>query len=407
MYETVSEPLRGELIAEFSLQFGSTPTSAVRVPGRVNLIGEHIDYSGLPVLPMAIQRNTLMLFRSRSDRVVRIASTERAFPPRSFSLGSEIELSPSGDWGNYVKAAAQEIAAQYDARRGFDGLVYTTIPIAAGLSSSSALVVATALALLDVNSLNPEPFELMEALASAERHVGTKGGGMDQAVLLGARARSAVQIAFRPLRLEIVPIPPDWRFVVAHSLTRAEKSGAHQKTYNNRVAECAAALDIMLDGLGLTGTVDGYPGLIDEVSATRLLDEAERFLDGKRLRRFRHVVSETDRVLEAQRAMNVDDLQGFGSLMTASHISLRDNYEVSTKELDAIVSIAEAVGAAGARLTGAGLGGCAIALCAAGDETRVMDAIRAEFYAPHGVTESLDVHLFVAEPSSGACTMPL
>ena len=207
MHETVSEPLRGKLVAEFSSRFGSAPTSVVRVPGRVNLVGEHIDYNGLPVLPMAIQRNTLLLFRPRSDCVVHIASTERASPPRSFSLESEIEFSPTGDWGNYVKAAAREIVVQYDARRGFDGLVYTTIPIAAGLSSSSALVVATALALLEVNSLNPEPFELMEALASAERHVGTKGGGMDQAVLLGARARSAVQVSFRPLRLEIVRSP--------------------------------------------------------------------------------------------------------------------------------------------------------------------------------------------------------
>jgi len=222
----------------------------VRSPGRINLIGEHIDYNDLSVLPMAIGRHVHLLVRPRADDRIRIASLAHGFEPREFTLGADIPPYPVGDWGNYVKAAVQALARTHDGLHGFDAVLDSTLPVAAGLSSSSALVIGVALTLLSANDRTWDPIPLAEAMAKAERYTGTQGGGMDQAICAGAVEGTASRVDFAPLRITPVPVPTEWRFVVAHSLSRAEKSGAAQQTYNRRTVECREAVAQVWDRVG-------------------------------------------------------------------------------------------------------------------------------------------------------------
>jgi galactokinase len=336
----------------------------VSAPGRVNLVGEHTDYNGLPVFPMAIQRAVNISFRPRGDARIRLENLDPRFEPREFDVGPEIEPFAAGDWGNYAKAAAQALARRAPIRRGFEALVDGDIPSAAGLSSSSALVVATTLALLAANETEIDPLELMDLCARAEHYVGTRSGGMDQAICLGGRAGHAVLIDFEPLRLRPTPVPSDWRFVIANTFVEAKKSGSAQAGYNARVRECAEALR------GLEART--YRDLVERHPLGELLELADEKLRDPLRRRFRHVVSESARVEDARAAMLEGDLDAFGRLMDASHASLRDEYEVSCPELDRLVERARAGGAAGARLTGAGFGGCAVALCRANRLDRLL-----------------------------------
>ena len=387
----------------FRERYSSEPTHLARAPGRVNLIGEHIDYAGLPVLPMAIQREVRIAFRPRDDRIVLAATTDPAFAPCHFELGPDIIPYDDGDWGNYLKAAVQGMVREFHIELGFDAVIDSTVPVAAGLSSSSALVIATALALAGSNGLEPDPIELAELMAAAEQYVGTRGGGMDQAISSGASAGCAARVEFDPLRIEPVPVPPDWRFVVAHSLVQAHKSGGAREGYNRRRAETEEALAQVVGHLELLASeVRSYRDLLERVRGSEALAAGEVCLEGDLLKRFRHVVTENERVVRAEVAMRSDSRDGFGMLMNGSHASLVDDYEVSIPELDELVGIARDAGAVGARLTGAGMGGCIVALCSDDTVDEVLKAIRDRFYVARDRLDDLDDHLFVAEPAPGA-----
>lgn len=391
------------LIADFATLYGPPgPSHLIRAPGRVNLIGDHIDYVGLSVLPVALQRHVAHAYRERPNRGVAIASTDARYLPRTFEIAPEIEPYADGDWGNYVKAAAQALAQRFGVLDGFDGLVHSDIPAAAGLSSSSALVVAAALAILHTNDIWIERMELAELLAEAEHYVGTRGGGMDQAICLAARRNSASRIDFGPLRLTAHPITPDWRFIVAFSLVRAEKSGVVRETYNTRTRECRAALERVAAAIDAGDRVDSYAALTSEGSVDELLEIAGDALDATLLKRFRHVLGEARRVQLAERALVGHDLKAFGSLMSESHASLRDDFDVSCPELDELVEIADGAGAAGARLTGAGLGGCAVVLCDERRVERVSKALTQRFYQTREYDGALEDQLFTVEPADGA-----
>ncbi len=213
----------------FQEHFGTAPDRIVRAPGRVNLIGEHVDYAGLPVLPMALQYAVHVAVRPRDDELVHVATSDPFYSPREFQLGTYIEPFRDGDWGNYVKAAALTAASRYGADRGAELWIRSEVPVAAGLSSSSALVVAVLKSLLDVSGIEPDPIELAEIAADGEHYVGTHGGGMDQAISLCAREGHAARIEFAPLRVTPVPIPDDWRFVVADTGVQAHKSGGARR----------------------------------------------------------------------------------------------------------------------------------------------------------------------------------
>jgi galactokinase len=401
------EPERlAALRALFATSFGDPPPGLLAcAPGRVNLIGEHTDYNGLPVFPMALQRNVAYLVRPRADARVRLVNREARYPAREFEIGASIAPFGQGDWGNYVKAAAQMLAARFPIRRGFDAALDGNVPLAAGLSSSSATLVGALLALMRVNRVELPLAELQELAAQAERYVGVAGGGMDQAISLGGRAGHALVIDFAPVRMQATPMPADWRFVVSNSLVPAEKSGAARAAYNERTRECREALARFLAHPECARLPPTYFGLVHGVPRERLLALAALALDGALLKRFRHVVSEGARVEEARLAMLRGDARAFGRLMDASHASLRDDYEVSSPELDELVSIARSSGALGARLTGAGFGGCSVALCLEREAPRVVAALEQRYYAvrPQGEGE----RVFIAQASDGARVVEL
>ena len=371
-------------------------------PGRVNLIGEHTDYNGLPVLPIAIDRDVRINFAVLDDPVVRLDSPVRRFAPFTFQLERPIEAAAQGDWSNYVRAAARGLMEHgVTLERGIEGTVTGEVPIASGLSSSSALVVASALALLKANGVEAARespaerasggrvaglthLELAGLMARAERFVGLEGGGMDQAACLHGVAGHALRIEFEPLSVTPVAVPSGWRWVVASSLARAEKSGDAREAYNERARQCREALGVVgRVALGnRTCRAPTYRDLVAMDDLDGLLRDARRALAPVLFRRFRHVVTEGRRVAQAEAAMRDGDMRRFGDLMVRSHESLRDDYEVSTGELDAIVEVALGAGAAGARLTGAGFGGCAVVLCDDRTAAPVMQALAARFYEP-------------------------
>lgn len=366
----------------------------VFAPGRVNLIGDHTDYNGLPVLPMAIDRGIRLVLRARPDHQVSLDNLNPNFPPTSFALGGVVPMEPLGHWSNYPRAAATTLGATLGIRTGMDCLVESDLPVASGLSSSSALLVATALALLEVNDVRPDPTALMASLAAAERLVGTEGGGMDQAVILGGKSGHALRIDFTPgLALRPVPIPTSWRIVVASSMVEAAKSGLAREGYNRRVAECREAL-------GRLGAA-GFPELM--IDEARTLSLAKVRLSETLYRRVRHVLTEGRRVEEATAALAAGDMAGMGRLLAASHASLRDDYQVSCPALDELVVAAEQAGAVGARLTGAGFGGCIVALADELMANQVVDGIWERFYQPRRIPESVRGEvLFSATAAEGA-----
>ena len=360
-------------VAHFEALFGrGGGIFLAEAPGRVNLIGEHTDYNGLPVFPMAVQRRFRMLFRARTDATVRLATMD-GYAERSFEIAAEIEPFAQGDWGNYVKAPAQILARRYGRLRGMDMLLHSDIPVAAGLSSSSALVVGSGLAMLAANGIEAAFEELVELFPEGERYVGTRGGAMDHTVCLAGMAGHALKIDFSPFAIHPTAVPEDWRFVVGHSLVRAEKSREVKEQYNERREACRKAFQVPQPPLS----------------------EVEE-------RRYRHVIGEAARVEQAREAMCAGEMENFGRLMNASHASLRDDFEVSHPEVDALVEAFLAAGAVGARVTGAGFGGCVVALCRREETARVMAGVEAGFYAARPARGNFAEYLLEAEPSAGA-----
>jgi N-acetylgalactosamine kinase len=431
------------LLEQFARQMGRAAAFVVRAPGRVNLLGEHTDYNGLPVLPMAIDRSIVAVGAPRTDRVVSLVSTAAHFGSRRYELCENIPPFGDGDWGNYSKAAAQGLIRDGGGTlpHGADLLIDGNIPSGAGLSSSSALVVANALALLAANGVEVPYVKLAELLPVAERYVGTLSGGMDQATSLLAQQGHALRIDFFPLRVRTVPLPPGYSIVVCHSLVQAEKAGTARRGYNLRVIECRLACRLLERALGtalprplqtlgdlvtlfpgrrlaefvsyVSGQLPDCPLPLSRIAAVigtspeRLRNECQITSDlGDQFslrRRLRHVMSEADRVNEAEEALRAGDALAFGRLMDASHCSCRDDYEISCPELEDLVQIAKEGGAVGARLTGAGFGGCAVNLVADGEVNSLLVRVDRLFYRPSlGRAGDLRDYRFIFKPQAGA-----
>ena len=364
----------------------------VTAPGRVNLIGEHIDYHGLPVLPIALDRRIRIAFRARPDRRIRALSS--GYEAREFEWSRDLVPAAAGDWENYLRAAAQAIGRKWGTGRGVDAVLGSDLPAAAGLSSSSALIVAFTLALLRANGREPHFEELMEILPEGEQFVGTRGGGMDHAASLASKAGCASLIGFDPVSVRSIRIPEGWSFLVAHSLATAKKSGSARDQYNAR----RAAGSVALKRLGLPSyrvAVDGRT--IDEMTALA----REQLTSPEERDSFLHVTSEAMRVREAVRAMETGDAASFGVLLLESHVSLRDRLKVSCAALDRLVETAMQCGALGARLTGAGFGGCIVAFARRENLSTLRRGLIARFYAPRSDFNE-EEHLIDAEPASGA-----
>lgn len=338
---------------------------------------------------MAIQKRIAIAFRTRSDTDV-CARSRDASGFINFLLSSPFTSGPPGYWGNYVRAAAQITRDGYAIQNGIDAFVASDLPLAAGLSSSSALLVAFSLALLEANKIGFTLNELTALLPYGEQFVGTRGGGMDHVAILASRAGCATLInSFEPLAIEYVPVPKAWRFLVAHSLLNAEKSGAVRAEYNARREAGSRALQ----KLGFHSYRQALASDIEN-SAGALIDETERNV-------FLHVTSEARRVQDAAAALRAANLDVFGRILSASHASLRDKLVVSLPQIDDLVQCAVQAGAFGARLTGAGFGGCVVCLCTDENVELVRGRLIESYYATRTGFEP-DKHLFIAEPSAGA-----
>ncbi|HLH04490.1 MAG TPA: galactokinase family protein [Bryobacteraceae bacterium] len=362
----------------------------VSVPGRVNLIGEHIDYHNLPVLPMALDRRVRIEFEPRADRLLRARSGP--YPERQFEISAHPDFRP-GDWGIYLYAASQIALSRWSLRYGIDARITADLPSAAGLSSSSALLTGIVLALLRANEIEPSIAQMLEVLPDGEQLVGTRGGGMDHAAVVGAKAGCALLVQFAPFKIEPVPIPSGWTFLVAHSLTYAQKSGALKAEYNARRAAGQQALEKI--GFSRYQDVLALPDL------DTLIRKNEANLTEPELSAFRHVTSEARRLQAALEAIRKNEPGSFGKILVESHESLRDELRVSNPALEELVACALDAGALGARVTGAGFGGCVLVLCRTEESISLQQKLIARFYAnrPEFVRQN---HLFEAIPSAGA-----
>jgi len=314
--------------------------SFARTPGRVNLIGEWIDFNGGTVLPMALSQSVELELRANAQAVDRVQSQQFA-GCTAFGLDAPAE----GHWSDYVRGGLQFARRQGWLTGGQDVTLTSSIPVGAGLSSSAATIVA-ALKAASRHLDGIDPVQIARAAKAIENDfIGVPCGIMDQmAVAVGAPG-SVLALDTRDCSYEIIPVPADWTIAVIHSgIGRALADGR----YKIRREECLAAAE----ALGVAYLCDG-----ELASAAALSPVLSR--------RARHVITEGRRALKAAAALRSGDRQAFGALMNASHASLRDDLDVSVPEMDVMVHDAAAFGADGARLTGAGFGGCFVCLVAA------------------------------------------
>jgi galactokinase len=427
----------------FMARYGGRPAAFLRTPGRINLIGEHTDYNGGFVLPVALDRDILLVYRPREDTLVRVANVETGFPSFSFELSDQIAPAPHGDWSNYFRGAGQELCRRFGAGRadghirGIDALVSAAspfgVPRGAGLSSSTALTVAAALALVVRNEIDVERAALAHLCSEAEWYVGTRGGMMDQFSALLSRRDYALYLDCRPSPERVytydhVPIPPGIQIVLLNSGVRHENVRGH---FNQRVAECKIGVrllqtrfpsitqlrDVTPQALGLTEP--GFWAMIEEMlpawaTTASLIQRgikegwlrdliADHRVDQEGsfavLPRCRHVITENARVVDGVAALRAGQVARFGALMNEAHASMSADYGASCPEADALAEIVRRQESVlGARITGAGWGGGVVALVHSGYTETWLDAAKAAYRQATG----LECIAYVCRPGDGA-----
>ena len=370
---------------DFRAAYGAEPGGVWSAPGRVNVIGEHTDYNDGLVLPFAIDARTSVAAATRPDDLVRMRSAQQPSADVVVRVGDLAPGEPAG-WGSYIAGIIW--AARRDGHDigGMDLLVDGRVPLGSGLSSSHALECAVAMAVNDLFGLGLGTRDLALLTQKAENDfVGAPTGLMDQLASLESIAGHALFLDIRTLESRQVPLDPAAAGLALLVLDTRVHHSLGDGSYGNRRAACERAAkelgvpslrDVPLDGLD--GRLAALPAELE--------------------RRARHVVTEIDRVARAVEALEADDWEALGSLMTASHESLRDDYEVSCPELDTAVESALTSGALGARMTGGGFGGSAVALVPESRATSVADAVTAAF-AANGWQRPV---VFPVAPSAGA-----
>ena len=353
-------------------------TRTYRAPGRVNLIGEHTDYNDGFVMPVAIDRGTTAVIAPTGDRRL-VARSGGKSPAIAIELDAP-GAGPSGSWGDYLRGTAAILERRGHRLAGARIEIESDVPAGAGLSSSAALEVVVGFALLDLAGAAIDLTELALACQQAEHEfVGTRCGIMDQFIACHGRAGHALMLDTRSLQPSFLPLPDGVRVLICNSMIKhAHASGE----YNLRRADCEAGVR------ALAGALPGIRALRDVSLAD--LDANRGRLDERVYRRCRHVVTEDDRVVRAADALTRGDLAAFGALMVESHRSMRDDYEISTPEVDALVDAALGCeGVYGARLTGGGFGGCVVALVDAPAADRAAARIRERYAAATGRTSDI------------------
>ena len=380
-----------DLAVEFAYRFGRSPTVS-RAPGRVNLIGEHTDYNDGFVMPAALEFATLTAASQRPDRRLRVYSMIMD-ETREFDLDSP-PAGPTGDWSDYIVGVALMLERSGRTLVGADLIVWSDIPIGAGLSSSAALEVSCAHALLTESGLPFDPIETAQLCQRAENDfVGMRCGVMDQYISCCGVAGNALLIDCRSLESRNVAIAPNLRLLIADSRVRHQHAGGE---YNLRREACEEGVKLLSRYLGpIQALRDVTP---------KQLEAKRRKLPELIYRRCRHIVTENARVLEAERALEAGDLVACGRAMNASHISMRDDFEITCPEVDMLAGLAQTVkGVYGSRMTGGGFGGCTISLI----EASAVDKASQILIDGYRIGMGRDVDIYVCAPSDGARLIPV
>lgn len=372
-----------ERVAEaFRERFGAEPEAVVQAPGRVNLIGEHTDYNDGFVLPLALERATCLALRRRPDTQVVVRSLEKG--EATFDAAA---LQKGSGWSEYLKGVAWALQEDGVALSGWEGVLSSDVPAGAGLSSSAALELAVMQAFAVASGFAWEPKRMARTAQRAENEwVGAMTGIMDQLISACAEEGSALLIDCRSLETKSVPIPPGSAVVVMDTATRHRHVDSG---YNDRRRQCEEAAAFF-----------SVPALRDVSVAQFGAREAE--LPEPARRRARHVVSENARTEAAARAMEGGDAATLGQLMSESHESMRDDFEISSRELDLMVSIAQAEASCyGARMTGGGFAGCAVALVREADAQGFSERVAAQYREATG----LEPALYICRGAAGASVL--
>jgi galactokinase len=386
----VIERLRREAVESFRKHFGREPSCLAIAPGRVNLIGEHTDYNGGHVLPMAVDRHVVVAAAPVAGRKCRFRAALES-ETVEFEMGS-----PAGwklpRWALYVAGVGALVAREVPGTTPVDAVIHADLPPAAGMSSSAALEAATALAFLAAAGREGElgGLRLARLCQRAEHeYSGVRCGIMDQYSVVSAREGRAVYLNCHNLRAHHVELPPGLAVLVADS--RVPRSLVDAE-YNRRREDCESAA-------GKFSAELGRRVQLAEVTAEELAHWGERLLSADELRRARHVITEEERTARAVRQLERGDLGGFGRTARESHDSLSEDFQVSCPELDALVRLACGIeGVYGARLTGAGFGGSAVIFCADAAAGEVAGQVR-DYYK---VETGLDSMPERVRPAGGA-----
>ncbi len=375
------------LRAEFQAIYNREPRF-FRAPGRVNLIGEHTDYNGGFVLPMAIERETTVAAAPREDRKILVRSV-------SLNEQSEIDLDAPerkmrGSWLDFIEGVARVLERENVKLRGADLLIASEVPNGAGLSSSAALEISVGLALTEVSGQTVEKLALALAGQKAEHEfVGAKVGIMDQFISALGKRGHALLIDCRSLKAEQVPFTTEEvAIAICNSNVKHELASSE---YNTRRAECERGVELLKQFLpDITQLRDVSVADFEKYKSN--LPEIIR-------KRCRHVVTENERTLSAAEALKQNNFTEFGRLMRLSHASLRDDYEVSCRELDLLVEIAaDCKGVLGARMTGGGFGGSTVNLVRRENLAEFIERVSAEY---HNRTQ-IKTDIYVSNPADGA-----
>jgi galactokinase len=375
------------LAAKFRQLYGKEPR-LFHAPGRVNLLGEHTDYNDGFVLPMAIHMGTTAAIAARPDRLIKVAS---------INLNDSIELDldklgsgRSASWNDYVEGIAAALLIEGAPLIGADIALESDVSIGGGLSSSAALEMSLGIALLSLSNTSMDKKTLARAGQAAEhRHVGILCGIMDQFVSIHALRGHAILLDCRSLESRQIPLHlQGYQLIICDSRVRHSLASSE---YNQRRRDCQSGVTL------LSSSIPEIRALRDVTSAQ--LEAKRSLLPEHVLRRCRHVISENERTLNAAEAMAAGDVIKMGQLMSASHHSLKVDYEVSCGELDLLVELAEAQpGVLGARMTGGGFGGCTINLVEAGRIDSFLANVSRGYQAKTGILPSI----FVVKASDGA-----
>ena len=363
----------------FSTYFNAKPEFIVRAPGRVNLIGEHTDYNDGFVLPMAIDHAVWIALSPRTDPSVCVHSLDLDVDS-TFELHS---LTKGAGWSEYIKGVAYQLQKAGFTLKGFDAVMTGDVPRGAGLSSSAAVELATARAFAAVSGFTWDAAVMAKISQRAENEwVGVNCGIMDQMASAACQAGYALFLDCRSLEYQYAPLPENISVVILDTSTRR---GLVDSAYNERRSQCEEAARWF-----------GVKALRD-VSVGEF--EKRNGLSEVVARRAKHIITENERVLEAVQVMKAGNVKRLGQLFNASHASLRDDFEVTNEALNQIVACAqEQPGCYGARMTGAGFGGCAVALVREENTREFTDAVLAAYKQMSG----LDASVYVCKASEGA-----